>query len=214
MVISTCVEWVNVPEVAVSTTEKEEELAFVAAVNRTCCPIPGVSVKLAGDTDTPCGSPVIDRVTADEKLLIGVAVMVAVSACPATMVKVEGEIAMAKSGVAGEIGLVELTEEPPPQATNEMATPRIRTHRVERNRRIKEGMIRIYFPPVPFWESPDVTSQSFPSIGTNPHLVNTFLVSVGTALPLACLLRSHLPPIEMNLACGQLCYRSFPNSAV
>jgi hypothetical protein len=51
--------WLSVPDVPVKTTVEVPAAADAAAVKFTCCGVPGVSVKLAGDAVTPVGRPLI-----------------------------------------------------------------------------------------------------------------------------------------------------------
>ena len=50
---------VREPDVPVKVTVAFAVCALPAALNVTCCEVPGVRFRLAEDTETPTGSPVI-----------------------------------------------------------------------------------------------------------------------------------------------------------
>ena len=93
------------PEVPVKTTVVFAAAAPAPAVKLTCCGVPTVSVRVAGEAVTPDGAPAKDTVTVPEKP--DTATAVTVTACaepPAVRLALAGLAVKEKSAVTG--GLV------------------------------------------------------------------------------------------------------------
>jgi hypothetical protein len=88
------------PEVPVKTIVAFAAAAAELALRFTCCGVPAVSVKVAGETVTPDGAPANDTVTVPEKPDTPTAVtLTACAAPPAVRLAVAGLAVKEKSGV-------------------------------------------------------------------------------------------------------------------
>jgi hypothetical protein len=88
------------PELPVKTTVAFAVAAPAPAVKLTCCGLPAVSVRVAGEAVTPDGAPASDTATVPEKPETPTAVTVtACAAPPAVIVALAGLAVKEKSGV-------------------------------------------------------------------------------------------------------------------
>ncbi len=83
--------WLSAPEVPVKVTVALPVVADVAAVNVTCCGVPGVSVKAPGEIVTFDGTPLDETETCPEKPFNAVALTDTVDELPAVTLTLLGE---------------------------------------------------------------------------------------------------------------------------